>query len=99
MTSFRTLALGGLALSLVGLAGGLTWAGLAFQSNGEQSGVGILFGLLLAAPSAVLALLCGFALAVHRANPGAAKATLTVAGTGVLVLGVSLLSLLAPAAR
>lgn len=97
MTSFRPLALGALALSLAGLAGGLTWAVLAFNSNGEQSGVGILFGLLIAAPCALLTLLCGFALALHRANPRAAQTVLTVAGVGVLVVGLSLLSLFAPA--
>lgn len=97
MTSFRTLALG--ALALVGLAAGLAWAALAFLDDGEQSGVGIVLGLLLAAPSAVLALLCGLALALHRSRPGTATTLLTVAGTGVLVLGLSLLSLFAPVPR
>lgn len=99
MTSFRTLALGALTLALVGLAAGLAWAALAFLDGEEQSGVGIVLGLLLAAPSALLALLCGLALALHRRRPGTATTLLTVAGTGVLVLGLSLLSLFAPVPR
>lgn len=99
MTSFRPLALGSLTLSLVGLAAGLAWATVAFTSNGEQSGVGVLLGLALAVPSAVLVVLCGLALALHRTRPGTATTLLTVAGTGVLVVALSLLSLFAPAPR
>ena len=99
MTSFRPLALGALTLSVAGLAAGLAWATVAFLGNGEQSGVGILIGLLLAVPSAVLVVLCGLALALHRSRPGTATTLLTVAGTGVLVVGLSLLALFAPAPR
>lgn len=99
MPSFRPLALGSLALSLTGLLGGLAWAVLAFDSNAEQSGVGILFGLLVAGPCALLTLLCGLALGLHRTNPGAARTVLTVAGAGALAVGVSLLSFFSPVPR
>lgn len=99
MTSVRSLALGSFTLSLVGLAAGITWATVAFLDDGEQGGVGILFGLALAVPTAVLVVLSGLALALHRSRPGTATTLLTVAGTGVLVLAVSVLSLFAPGPR
>lgn len=96
MTTFRTLALGSLVLSLVGLAGGLAWAVGAFLGNGEQSGVGVVLGVLVALPCFVLAVLAGLALALHRSRPGTASTLLAVAGAGVLVIGLGLLSLFAP---
>lgn len=99
MTSVRSLALGSFTLSLVGLAAGITWATVAFLSDGEQSGVGVLFGFVLAVLSAVLVVLCGLALALHRTRPGTATALLTIAGAGVLLLALSVLSLFAPGPR
>jgi len=97
MTSLRTLALGTFLLSVVGLAGGLAWATVAFLDDGEQSAVGMVLGVLLALPCGVLVLLSGAALALHRRRPGAAHTLLVVAGAGVLVVGLGLLSLFAPA--
>lgn len=99
MTAFRPLALGSFTLSLVGLAAGLAWASVALLDDGEQSGVGVLLGLALAVPSAVLVVLCGLALALHRTRPGTATTLLTVAGAGVLLLAVSVLSLFTPVPR
>lgn len=97
MTSLRTLALGALLTSVLGLAGALTWATVAFLDSGEQSGVGMVLGALLALACAVLAALSGAALALHRRRPGTATTLLAVAGTGVLVVGLGLASLVAPA--
>ena len=95
--TLRPLALGALLLSLTGLTGGLAWATAAFLDSGEQSGVGMVLGVLLALPCGVLALLSGAALALHRSRPGTAQALLVVAGAGVLVVGLALLSLFGPA--